>query len=62
VTLVLEVDQRPILAVAAQDDMSSATAVAAVRSAEFDEFLAAEMRRPAAAVSGVPNLFGHVRS
>ena len=57
VTLVLKVDQRPVLAVAAQDDMSSATAVAAVRSAEFDEFLAAEMRRPAAAVSGTGEYF-----
>ena len=57
VTLVLKVDQRPILAVAAQDDMSSATAVAAVRSAEFDEFLATEMRRPAAAMSGTGVIF-----
>ena len=57
VTLVLEVDQRPILAVAAQDNMSSATAVTAVRSAEFDEFLAAEMRRPAAAMSGTGEYF-----
>ena len=57
VTLVLKVNQRPVLAVAAQDDMSSATAVAAVRSAEFDEFLAAEMRRPAAAVSGTGEYF-----
>ena len=57
VTLVLKVDQRPILAVAAQDDMSSATAVAAVRSAEFDEFLATEMRRPAAAMSGTGEYF-----
>ncbi len=37
--------------------MSSATAVTAVRSAEFDEFLAAEMRRHAAAMSGTGEYF-----
>lgn len=38
VTLILEVDERPILAVPSQDNAASFTSVSTVRSTEFDEF------------------------
>jgi len=57
VTLVLEVDQRPVLAVAAQDDAASVASVSAVRAAEFDEFLAAEMAGAGAAFTGAAEYF-----
>ena len=51
VTLVFEVDQGPVLAVALQDDTAALAAVAAVGAAESHEFLAAEMRRAGSAVT-----------
>ena len=57
VTLVLEVDQRPVLTVAAQDDAASVASVSAVRAAEFDEFLAAEMAGAGAAFTGAAEYF-----
>ena len=51
VTLVFEVDQGPVLAVALQDDTAALAAVAAVGTAESHEFLAAEMRRAGSAVT-----------
>ena len=50
-TLVFEVDQGPVLAVALQDDTAALAAVAAVGTAESHEFLAAEMRRAGSAVT-----------
>lgn len=50
--LVFQVDQRPELAVAAQDDTASLAAVAAVRTAEFDELFTPEMARTGTAVPG----------
>ena len=50
VTLVFEVDERPVLLVALQDDAPALAAVTAVGTAESHEFLAAKMRRAAAAV------------
>ena len=51
VTLIFEVDERPVLLVALQDDAPALAAIAAVGAAESHEFLAPEMRRAAAAVS-----------
>ena len=45
VPLVFQVYQRPVLAVAAQDDAAAPSAVAAVGPAESDEFFAPEMSR-----------------
>ena len=50
VPLVFEVDERPVLLVALQDDAPALAAVTAVGAAESHEFLAAKMRRAAAAV------------
>lgn len=50
VTLVFEVDERPVLLVALQDDAPALAAVTAVGTAESHEFFAAKMRRAAAAV------------
>ena len=50
VTLVFEVDERPVLLVALQDDAPALAAVTAVGTAESHEFLAAKMCRAAAAV------------
>ena len=51
VALVFEVDECPVLLVALQDDAAALAAVTAVGTAERHEFLAAEMRRAAAAVT-----------
>ncbi len=51
VTLVLEVNQRPVLAVTHQHNRTSLAAVAAVRTSEGDKLLAAEVRRTSTAVS-----------
>lgn len=51
VTLVFEVDQGPVLAVALQDDTAALAAVAVGPTAESHEFLAAEMRRAGSAVT-----------
>ena len=50
VSLVLEVDERPVLLVALQHDTAAAAAVAAVGTAEGYELLAAEMGRAGTAV------------
>ena len=50
VALVFEVDERPVLLVALQDDAPALAAVTAVGTAESHEFFAAKMRRAAAAV------------
>ena len=51
VALVFEVDKRPVLAVALQDDAAALAAVAAVGAAESHEFLTAKMRRSGPSVS-----------
>ena len=51
VALVFEVDKRPVLAVALQDDAAALAAVAAVGAAESHEFFTAEMRRAGPSVS-----------
>ena len=50
VALVFEVDERPILTVALQNDAAAPSAVAAVGAAEGDELLPTEMRRTGTAV------------
>ena len=50
VALILEVDERPVLPVAPQHDAAALAAIAAVRTAEGHEFLAAEVCRTGAAV------------
>ena len=50
VTLVLEVDERPILLVALENNTAALAAVTAVGTAERHEFLAAEMHRAASAM------------
>jgi hypothetical protein len=51
VALVLEVDERPVLPVALQNDAAALAAVAAVGTAERHEFLAAEMGRAGTSVA-----------
>ena len=51
VALVFEVDKRPVLAVALQDDAAALAAVTAVGAAESHEFFTAEMRRAGPSVS-----------
>ena len=51
VALVLEVYQRPVLAVAAQNDAASVASVAPVGTAELDELLPAKMARAGAALA-----------
>ena len=50
VALVFEVDERPILTVALQNDAAAPSAVAAIGAAEGDELLPTEMRRTGTAV------------
>ena len=50
VALVFEVDERPILTVALQNDAAAPSAIAAVGAAEGDELLPTEMRRTGTAV------------
>ena len=57
VALVFEVDKRPVLAVALQDDAAALAAVAAVGAAESHEFFTAEMRRAGPSVSRTGKYF-----
>ena len=52
VTVVLQVQQGPVVAVAPQDDMASSASVASVGTAIGDVLLAAQMYRAASAFAG----------
>jgi hypothetical protein len=51
VTLILQVDECPVLAITLQDDATALTAITAIRSAKSDELLTTEVARTCTTVT-----------